>query len=332
MRVLVTGGAGFIAHHIIEELLLNTHWEIVTLDNIDFSGNLNRLHDMLRKYPNLSKRVEFIYHDIKAEINPTLSKQIGEVNYILHLAAGSHVDRSIENPLNFVYTNVVGTCNVLNFARTQKNLKRFLYFSTDEVFGPAPPETNFTEYARYNSCSPYSATKAGGEELAVAFRNTYNLPVYVTHCMNVFGERQQSGAFIPLCIKKILNDEKLIIHSDETLTKSPVRHYIYVKEVASAIRFLLDRDLESSDPLNKTPKFNIAGKDEIDILSLARTIAIHLGKKLNYEMSHVQRPGSDMGYSLSADLLKSLGWEPKTNFSDHIFKVIDWYNMNRDWL
>jgi len=331
-KILVTGGAGFIAHHIIEDLLVNTNCKIVTVDSLDFSGNLNRLSGMLKNRQDLSNRIEYLYHDIRAEINPTLAKQIGDVDYILHLAAGSHVDRSIKDPLSFVYTNVVGTCNILNFARTQKNLKRFLYFSTDEIFGPALKDTNFSEYSRYNSSNPYSATKAGGEELAVAFHNTYNMPVYITHCMNVFGERQQAGAFIPLCIRKILNNEKLTIHSDVTLTKSPIRHYIYVKEVASAIRFLLENNFTSNDSLIKVPKFNITGRDEIQILELSKTIAKLLNKELQYEMTYTQRPGGDMGYSLSGNLLKSLGWEAKSNFSDHIEKVVNWYVDNKAWL
>ena len=137
---------------------------------------------MLKDFDNKNKeRVKVIYHDLKAEINPMISDEIGKVNYIYHLAAGSHVDRSIDNPLEFVYDNVVGTCNILNYARSQKDLERFLYFSTDEVFGPAPDDIKYSENDRYNSTNPYSATKAGGEELAVAFENTYNLPVYIAH-------------------------------------------------------------------------------------------------------------------------------------------------------
>ena len=331
MRILVTGGAGFIAHHIIEEILDKTNWEVVTLDSLNFDGNLNRLSDMLKSRSD-ANRLTYVYHDLKAPVNQVTSNKIGNVDYILHLAAGSHVDLSIKDPLSFVYDNVVGTCNILNFARTQSNLKRFLYFSTDEVFGPAPDGTNFTEYSRYNSSNPYSASKAGGEEMATAFHNTYNLPVYITHSMNVFGERQQHGAFIPLCIKKVLNNELLTIHSDETLTKSPARHYIYVKEVASAILFLLNNNFVSNDPLIKVPKFNITGNDEIHILSLAKVIAKILDKELNYEMKYTERPGGDMGYSLSAEYMKSLGWEPNTHFFDHIERVVKWYTTNREWL
>ena len=180
-KVLITGGAGFIAHHLIGHILKNTDWEIVTLDRLDYSGNLNRLHDLMIPFmPETKRRVKIVHHDLKAELNPLVRSEIGKVDYILHLAAGSHVDRSIDYPMEFVLDNVVGTCNILNFARTIDNLELFMYFSTDEIFGPAPNGIKYKEDDRYNSTNPYSATKAGGEELAVSFENTYGLPIYIT--------------------------------------------------------------------------------------------------------------------------------------------------------
>ena len=213
---LITGGAGFIAHHLIGQILKNTDWNVVTLDRLDYSGNLNRLHDLMTSFdPDVRKRVKIVHHDLKAELNPLVRNEVGDVDYIIHLAAGSHVDRSIDYPMEFVMDNVVGTCNILEFARTQKdNLERFIYFSTDEVFGPAPDGIKYKENDRYNSTNPYSASKAGGEELAVAYENTYGVPIYVTHTMNVFGERQHPEKFIPMCIRKARDGESVTIHSD----------------------------------------------------------------------------------------------------------------------
>ena len=205
-RVLITGGAGFIAHHLIYYLLKNTDWEIISLDRLDYSGNLNRLNDILSEFSEKQKsRIKVVYHDLKSEINPWITKEIGKVDIILHLAAGSHVDRSIDFPMEFVLDNVVGTANILEYARKinqSQDLERFVYFSTDEVFGPAPKGIDYKENDRYNSTNPYSASKAGGEELSVAYENTYGLPVYITHTMNVFGERQHPEKFIPMCIKR----------------------------------------------------------------------------------------------------------------------------------
>ena len=193
-RVLVTGGAGFIAHHLIETILDTTDWTIVSLDRLDYSGNLNRLDDILKKYsPEQKKRVEIVFHDLRAEVNPQTVGLIGDCQIVLHLAAGSHVDRSIEYPMEFVQDNVIGTVNLLNFARLHlKNLEKFVYFSTDEVFGPAPIGVDYKERDRYNATNPYSASKAAGEEMCVSFENTYKLPIFITHTMNVFGQDRKS--------------------------------------------------------------------------------------------------------------------------------------------
>ena len=141
---------------------------------MDFSGNLNRLQDVLKDFPAEDRaRVKVVFDDLKAAVNPLIAADIGKVDYVLHLAAGSHVDRSIEYPMEFVMDNVVATCNILDYARELDNLERFVYFGTDEVFGPAPDGILYGENDRYNSTNPYSASKAGGEELAVAFENTY---------------------------------------------------------------------------------------------------------------------------------------------------------------
>ena len=148
-RVLITGGAGFIGHTLIHNILKQTNWDVVTIDRLDYSGNLNRLDDILGDISKEEKRrLDVIFHDLRAELNSQICAAIGEVDYILHLAASSHVDRSIDYPMEFVMDNVVGTCNILDFARDQRNLSRFIYFSTDEVFGPAPEGISYAERDR----------------------------------------------------------------------------------------------------------------------------------------------------------------------------------------
>lgn len=341
-RVLLTGGAGFIGHHVVDLLLSKTDWEIVSLDRLDYSGNLNRLDHVVSSYPkDARKRVKVVFHDLRAEINTLLKNMLGEFDYILHLAASSHVDRSISHPMEFVMDNVVGTCNILNFAREQKNLKRFIYFSTDEVFGPAPKGVDYTEKERYNSSNPYSATKAGGEELAVAFENTYKLPIFITHTMNVFGPRQHPEKYIPMCIRKVRDDDTVFIHSDKTRTIPGSRFYIHGSDVADAIMFLLNLN---EDQLNmvyqpdyggaKCPKFNIVGKEEIDNLTLAKYIAECQGKELKYEMIdfHSSRPGHDLRYALSGTFMKNLGWVPRYTLRERIKEVVDWSISNQEWI
>lgn len=339
-RILITGGAGFIAHHLIYKIIKETDWQVVTLDRLDYSGNLNRLHDILSDFSDEDRRrVKIVYHDLRAELNPLVIKNIGHVDYIAHLAAGSHVDRSIQFPMEFVMDNVVGTCNILNYARllsSNDSLERFIYFSTDEVFGPAPNGVNYKENDRYNSTNPYSASKAGGEELAVAFENTYQVPIYITHTMNVMGERQHPEKYIPMCIKRIRDGETITIHSDSTKTIPGSRHYIHASDVAGAILFLLKNNLETSVDSTgiRCPKFNIVGSEELNNYELAKIIADVQNKELKYEFVdfHSSRPGHDLRYALCGEKMKSLGWKPEKNIRDRIKETVLWTLDNPRWL
>ena len=342
-NVLITGGAGFIAHHLIHFLLKKTNWNIVSLDRLDYSGNLNRLDHILSQLEEKDKqRVKIVFHDLKSEINPWIENQIGEIDIILHLAAGSHVDRSIDYPMEFVLDNVVGTANILNFAKKlndENGLERFIYFSTDEVFGPAPKGVDYNENDRYNSTNPYSATKAGGEELAVAYENTYGLPVYVTHTMNVFGERQHPEKFIPMTIKNARDGNMVTIHSDRDKKIPGSRHYIHAKDVADGMLFLLQNqdkidNLEKDYGGAKCPKFNLVGPVEWDNLTLAQKIAMAQNKELKYKMVdfHSSRPGHDLRYALDGTLMKELGWEPKVSIDERISQVVNWTLNNDRWL
>ncbi len=336
-KILITGGAGFIAHHVIDKILSSTDWEIITLDRLDFSGNLNRLNEVVNTYPESErKRVRVIHHDLKAELNPEIIANIGKIDYISHLAAGSHVDRSISYPLEFVMDNVVGTAHILDYARKIDNLERFAYFSTDEVFGPAPSGINYKENDRYNSTNPYSATKAGAEELVVAYENTYGLPSIITHTMNVFGERQNVEKYIPMVIKKVRDNETVTVHANKEKNIAGSRHYIHAGDVADALLFLYNYDL-STIPEDKTgakcQKFNIVGKDEIDNLELAQFIAKTQNKDLKYEMVdfHSSRPGHDLRYALDGSKMKNMGWEPQSAFKK-LESVVQWTLENDRWL
>ena len=341
-RVLITGAAGFIAHHVIDKILTETDWEIVCLDRLDISGNLNRLHDVLQEYDPgmISRRMRIVFHDLKAELNEMIVKDIGAIDVVLHLAAGSHVDRSITYPMEFVLDNTVGTVNMLEYARKYlPDLERFVYFSTDEIFGVAPPGVSYKEYDRYNSTNPYSASKAAAEEFCVAYENTYKLPMVVTHTMNVFGERQHPEKFIPMCIQRIRDGERVYIHANADCTQAGTRMYIHAKDVAAGLMFILNtlpRDYQHIGDFGSAhcPKFNLVGTEEIDNLSLAQMIATAQGRELNYEMVnfHGSRPGHDLRYALDGSLLKRLGWEPRIKLSKRISEMVHWTLQNNRWL
>ena len=336
-KILITGGAGFIAHHVIDKILSTTDWEIITLDRLDFSGNLNRLNEVVTSYDEHErKRVKVVYHDLKAELNPEIIASIGKIDLIAHLAAGSHVDRSIKYPLEFVKDNVLGTAHILDFARKCDNLERFAYFSTDEIFGPAPTGVNYKENDRYNSTNPYSASKAGGEELVVAYENTYGLPSFITHTMNVFGERQNPEKYIPMVIKKARDGDLVTVHANSAKTQAGSRHYIHAEDVSNALLFLFNYNISSlgADSTGaKCQKFNIVGKDEIDNLQLAKYIADVQNKPLKYKMVdfHSQRPGHDLRYALDGNKMKEMGWEPHSAYKK-LDEVVKWTLNNDRWL
>jgi len=340
--VLITGAAGFIAHHVIDKILRDTDWNIVCLDRLDISGNLNRLHDMLLDHdPSIiARRMRIIFHDLKAELNSQIVADIGYIDIVLHLAAGSHVDRSIAYPMEFVQDNVVGTVNILDYARKNfPNLDKFVYFSTDEIFGVAPLGVSYKEYDRYNSTNPYSASKAAAEEFCVAYENTYKMPIIVTHTMNVYQIRQHPEKFIPSTIRKVVHREKVIIHSDPTRTKAGSRMYIDARDVADGLLFILNNvppNYKHTGDFGEAhcPKFNLVGTEEVDNLTLAQMIAHAVDKELIYEMTdfHSNRPGHDTRYALDGSLLKSLGWEPKITISEGIGDIVRWTLANPRWL
>jgi dTDP-glucose 4,6-dehydratase len=364
-HVLVTGGAGFIGHHLIDHLLTVTDWTICSLDRLDFSGNLNRLKEVISVHPpEVQKRVSVVFHDLKAPLNPQVQRSIGTPDIILHLAAASHVDRSIEFPLEFLGDNTIGTVNVLEYARTLPNLERFLYFSTDEVFGPAPKGVSYTEFDRYNSSNPYSASKAAGEEFCVAYQNTYKMPIIITHTMNVFGERQLPEKFVPMCIRKVRDGETVTIHANKEKTQAGSRFYISAKDVAEGVLFLLGLvDVKELYPDNyfglkgvpstwksdalikpkmvstfdvalKCPKFNLVGERELDNLTLAKIIAKAVGKPLKHELVdfHSARPGHDLRYALDGSLMRNLGWVPKIAVDKRLEEMVHWTIANDRWL
>lgn len=336
---LVTGGAGFIGSHLVAHILANTDWDVVILDRLDVSGNLGRLLEC-KTYDANKSRVRFIWHDLKAPVSSQLAQQIGPVDYVLHLAAGTHVDRSITDPLPFVYDNVLGTAHMLEYAR-QSNARRVFYMGTDEVFGPASQpdqiepfrshnrhnRDKYREWDRYNSGNPYSATKAGGEELCLAYHNTYRLPVVIGHCMNAFGERQHPEKFIPGTILKVAKGETVTIHANKDRTKAGSRFYIHARNVADAILHIVGNGKPGD-------KYNIAGEREVDNLELATLIAQIVGKPLHHEMVdfHSSRPGHDLRYALDGSKLAAMGWKPPVSFTASLERVVRWTLENPRWL
>lgn len=322
MKILITGGCGFVGHHVVEHFLKATDWEIIVFDKLTYASNgFDRLRD-IEAFDD--KRVRIFTADLSEPWSPGMLKEVRHTNYVIHLAAETHVDNSIIDPRRFVIANVLGTLETLQAARSMPDLLKFFYFSTDEVFGPAPPGVAYEEDSRYRSTNPYSASKAGGEELAVAYENTFCVPVVITHTMNCFGERQHPEKFIPKVINCLLEDKTVTIHADRTKLVSGSRFYIHCRNVANAIHFLFEHGEIGQ-------KYNIVGEREVSNLELAMSIAQIMGKKLKYEMVdfHSSRPGHDLRYALDGSKMQSLGWRVPLSFEASLKSTVLWMLKNK---
>ena len=332
LRILVTGGCGFIGHHVVEHVLRTTDWSVVVLDKLTYaSSGFDRLRDVGAFD---ERRVRVLTCDLANGIEPELAREIGGVDYVAHFAAETHVDRSIEDARPFVRANVLGTCELLEYVRHYvRDVRKVLYFSTDEVFGPAPDGVFYGADDRYDAGNPYAATKAGGEQLALAYANTYRIPVAVTHGMNVFGERQHHEKFIPLCIRAALLGETVKIHADATRTRAGSRHYIHARNVADAVLHVLELP-------GRRDRYNIVGEVEVDNLTLAQTISAVVrdlepgapGLRTEMVDFHSSRPGHDLRYALDGSRLNELGWRPPVTFDASLRRVVAWSLHNRRWL
>lgn len=326
MRILLTGAAGFVGHHVLESLLDHEEeYPITILDRLEHAS-ADRIAEVMEIYPSAKGRVRFLHHDLRAPIGGYLAQQLKDITHVMHLAAASHVDRSIEHPLEFVMDNVVGTCNLLNWAR-KKRVERFLYFSTDEVFGPAPRDVRYKEDDRYRSGNPYAATKAGAEELCVAFHNTYQLPVVITHTMNVIGIRQHPEKFLPTIIRSLRDGKTITVHCDRSRKKPGSRYYISAQDVAEGAHFVLMHGTSGE-------KYNLVGRDEISNLRLVKMVAEIMGAKPSIELVdfHSSRPGHDLRYALDGRKMGvRFGWAPMP-IHDVLDSIVDWTLKNPRWL
>ena len=329
MKILITGGCGFIGHHFVEHIYRNTDWDIIIIDKLSYASNgVERLRDTETLIDN---RIKLFTSDLILPLSEGIIKEIGtDIDYIVHMAAETHVDNSIKDPKLFITNNIQSTVNLLEYARTElPNLKTFFYFSTDEVFGPALGSTLYKEWDRHKPTNPYSASKSAAEQICVSYENTYKTPLMIVNVMNAFGERQHVEKFIPLCIKKILNNETIYIHSYPDKKTSGTRFYIHGRNIAEAVLFLIKNGTVGE-------KYNISGEKEVSNLEMAQMIAkfMHKENELKYEMVdfHSSRPGHDLRYGLDGSKLFEMGFKLPLNFEESLRKTVEWTLENSKWL
>lgn len=323
MRVLITGGAGFIGSYIIDRILSTTEWTVVCVDKLSYA---TKGWKRLERWGG-NDRLATLTWDLEVPFSEGLLREIKEINIIIHMAAETHVDRSIADPVGVIRNNVMSTVNLLEYARTLPNLKTFQYFSTDEVFGSAPRGVAYKEWDPHHPTNPYSASKAASEDICLAYQNTYRIPLLITNLMNVYGAQQHVEKFIPLVIKAVLNDETINIHTEPDKVTSGSRFYIHARNVASAVMFILEKGEVGQ-------KYNIRGECEVDNETLAKKIASFMGKELKYNLIdyHASRPGHDTRYALDGTKLYEMGWRLESNFDDALKETIEWTLAHPEWL
>jgi dTDP-glucose 4,6-dehydratase len=325
VNILITGGCGFIGHHFVQHIFRNTDWNIIILDKLNYAS---MGFERIREIGVLeSKRVKVLTYDLQYSLTIGMLKEIGDIDYIIHMAAETHVDNSISDPVNFIHNNVMSTVHLLQFARNCQNLKLFFYFSTDEVYGPALNDKLFKEDERHNPTNPYSASKSAAEQICVAYENTFNIPIIRINVMNAFGERQHVEKFIPKAIKQILKNETVLIHSYPDKKISGSRFYIHARNIAAAVLFLIHNGKIGDS-------YNLTGEREVTNLEIAEIIASIINKPLKYELVdfHSSRPGHDLRYGLDGSKLNDMGWKSPISFNDSLKKTITWTIQNEYWL
>jgi dTDP-glucose 4,6-dehydratase len=332
-RCLLTGGGGGVGVHVIAHIMETTDWRVVVLDSFRHKGDPARVRQILNDHPEWACRVAVLKHDLCCAISPELAEAIGDVDYIVHLAAMSDVAFSVENPVYVIRNNVESTLTMLEYARHTPH-KAFVYFSTDEVYGPVARGEAHPEWDAHRPSNAYSASKAASEDICYAYWRKGDVKLVITNTMNNFGEMQSPSKFPAMVGEKVSRGEVVDIHTcgDEIGT----RYYIHSRDAADALLFILRNGphLHEQGALDEPDRYHIVGSACLDNLELATRIAGLLGKPLETRAVdfHRDNPAHDIHYGLSDNKLRAAGWSEPIGFDAALAQTVAWEEEHRcDW-
>lgn len=331
--VLITGGAGSVGIHVVCRIMHNTNWNVIILDSYRHKGYKDRVDRIIKDHPDWKARIKEFQHDLVCPISDKLIDEIGKVDYLAHLAAMSDVFFSVENPVYTIQNNINSTLMMLEYARKVKP-EQFIYFSTDEVYGPVEKGKAHKEWDTHRPSNAYAASKAACEDICYAYWRSYGIPLIVVNTMNNFGEMQSYSKFPVIIQNKVAKGEELEVHGNGH--EVGTRFYIHSGNTGMALLHIIGLGTYNHKIgyIDEPYRYHIVGEKCISNLELAKIIARMMGKELKYKLVdfHKDNPAHDIHYGLEDNKLRVSGWKQPLSFEESMKNTIEWQQKNKEWL
>lgn len=328
--VLLTGVGGFVGSHTLRHILENTDWHVIGLDSFRHQGKLDRVQVQMEGMD--ASRYTNLVYDLTVPFSSQFMKKLETVDYVISMASESHVDRSITDPREFIENNVSLILTLLEWAKYNTKIEKFIQISTDEVYGPINIGGH-KEGEPHRPSNPYSASKCAQEAICYSYWRTYRVPVIITNTMNIIGELQDTEKYIPMIMKKLLNGDEVTVHASKE-GRIGTRFYLHARNQADALVFLLKNHTPAMYPAIDLDRFNVVGHIELTNLEVAQRVASYMDLPLKYRLVdfHSSRPGHDLRYGLDGSKIEAAGWTAPVDFNDSFKVAVHWSLEHPEWL
>lgn len=328
--VLLTGVGGFVGSHTLRHILENTDWNVIGLDSFRHRGKLDRVQVQLEGMD--ESRYTNLVYDLNVPFSTQFIEKLKDVDYVISMASESHVDRSITDPREFIENNVNLILTLLEWAKGNKRIEKFIQISTDEVYGPIL-EGGHKEGSAHRPSNPYSASKCAQEAICYSYWRTYGVPIMITNTMNITGQLQDTEKYVPMVMKALLNDKEITVHASKE-GEIGTRFYLHARNQADALVFLLNNHTPAMYPATDLDRFNVVGSTELSNLEIAQKVAGYMGRELKYTLVdfHSSRPGHDLRYGLDGSKIAEMGWVAPVDFDESLEAVVKWSLEHAEWL